>query len=119
MPIRIEKDNDGLVVIRAAGTLAKQDYPPFTAEFERLTHECGKLKILFDITGFDGWDPKGVWEEAKFDLAHNSDIRRIAVIGDEKWHHALVATMKPFAAAEVRYFHPSETNEARTWLSRP
>lgn len=119
MPIQIEKDKDDVVVIRAKGKLFKEDYPLFTARFEQIADESGKMRVLFDMTDFDGWDHEGIWEEAKFDFQHNSDIRRLAVVGEEKWHHALVNVLKPFAAAEVRYFHHGEADRARHWLLAP
>lgn len=119
MPIQIEKETSKVVVIRATGTLTKEDFSHFTPEFEEAIGERGKLYVLFDMVGFDGWKPEGFWEEAKFDIKHNSDIRRLAVVGDEKWHHALVTIFKPFAAAEVRYFHRGEADEGRRWLLEP
>ncbi len=116
MPIQIKTENDEVVVIRATGKLMKEDYAHFNPQFDEITHEKGKLRVLFDITGFEGWEPTGIWEEAKFDLKRNTDIRRMAVIGDEKWHETLTAVFKPFAAGEVRYFHRGEINEARNWL---
>lgn len=117
MPMQIERDKGGVVVIRAEGKLVKEDYSLFVPQFERIVNESGKLRVLFDMTKLDGWDSKGIWEEAKFDLGHNGDIRRLAVVGEEKWHHALVGIAKPFAAAEVRYFHRDESDEAGRWLS--
>lgn len=119
MPIRIEEGIDDIVLIRATGKLTRENYDAFVPEFERALRSRGKLRILFDITGFDGWQPDGIWQEIKFDLKHNSDISRLAVIGDEKWHHLLVAALKPFAFAETRYFSPSQSSQARPWLLRP
>jgi hypothetical protein len=115
----MEKETDDVVAIRATGTLTKEDFSHFAPQFEQTLHQLGKLRVLFDMTGFDGWEPKGFWEETKFDIKHNSDIRRLAVIGDEKWHHALITLFKPFVAAEVRYFHRDEANQARHWLLEP
>lgn len=103
-------------MIHALGKLVKEDYPLFTSQFERIVSGNGKLSVLFDMTELDGWSSKGFWEEAKFDLRHNNDIGRLAVIGDAKWQHALVDIAKPFAAAEVRYFHRDEVSQARNWL---
>ena len=119
MPIQIEKGNEDVVVIRATGKLTKEDFSQFAPQFEQSIHERGKLRVLFDMTGFEGWEPKGFWEETKFDIKHNSDIRRMAVLGDEKWHHTLITIFKPFVAAQVRYFQRSEANEARDWLLEP
>jgi hypothetical protein len=119
MPIQIEKETNDIVQIRATGTLTKEDFSHFKPQFEQILHERGKLRVLFDMTGFEGWEPKGFWEETKFDIKHNSDIRRMAVVGDEKWHHALITVFKPFVAAEVRYFPRGESSEARRWLLEP
>jgi len=115
----MEKETDDVVAIRATGTLTKKDFSHFTPQFEEAIRERGKLRVLFDMTNFDGWEPKGFWEEAKFDIKHNSDVRRLAVIGEEKWHHVLITVFAPLAAAEVRYFHHGEANEARQWLREP
>lgn len=117
MPIQIKEDSDHVIVIRALGKLVREDYPLFTAQFEQITRKNGKLRVLFDMTEFDGWDPAGIWEEMKFDIQHNSDIRRLAAVGEEKWHHALVMVFKPFAAAEVRYFLHGEADKAKHWLT--
>jgi hypothetical protein len=119
VPIRIEEGVDDVVSIRAAGKLTREDYDAFVPEFEEAVRRHGKLRVLFDITQFDGWQPDGISQEIKFDLKHNSDISRLAVIGDEKWHHLLVTALKPFAFAETRYFSPSESSQARPWLLRP
>ena len=117
MAFEIERGDDGIVIIRAVGKLVKEDYAHFTAEFERRTQQGGKLRILFDITKFDGWDPDSLWDEVKFDVEHNSDISRLAVVGDTKWHHMLVAVLKPFAFADTRYYRRGEIDQARLWLT--
>jgi len=119
MPIQIEKETDDVVVIRATGKLTKEDFLHFKPQFEQTLLERGKLRVLFDMTAFEGWEPKGFWEETKFDIKHNGDIRRMAVIGDEKWHHTLITIFKPFVAARVRYFQRGEADQARHWLLEP
>lgn len=119
MPIKIEDGTEEIVEIRAIGKLTKEDFTAFVAEFEDRVHRLGKLRVLFDVTDFHGWRPDGIWEEIKFDWKHNSDYRRLAVIGDEKWHHLLAAAFKPFTFAEVRYFSPPQSDQARLWLLKP
>jgi hypothetical protein len=38
---------------RSAGAV-KEDYEHFVPEFERLVRQHGKLRVLFDMTGFHG-----------------------------------------------------------------
>lgn len=108
MPINLRAGEGGrFTVIQAFGRLAKEDYGFFTAEFERLVREQGRLRILFDITGLQGWEPGALWEEVKFDLKHFSEIERLAVLGNREWQQVLTAISKPFTRAETRYFESS------------
>ncbi len=53
MSIRLEEDRGGLVlVVHVSGKLVTEDYERFVPEFERLVREHGKLRVLFDMTGF-------------------------------------------------------------------
>ena len=57
MPILCNEEDGGKVlVIHVVGKLVKADYGEFVPEFERLVREHGKLQVLFDMTGFHGWD---------------------------------------------------------------
>lgn len=118
MPIQLSEENDGrILVIQVTGKLVKTDYPGFVAEFERLLRKHGKLRILFDITGLDGWDAGAAWEDIKFDVKHFADISRLAMVGDRKWQQAMAEFFKLFTKATSRYFTQAASAEARRWLS--
>ena len=58
MPIQLNEENGGKVlVVHVSGKLAAADYEHFVPEFERLVRQHGKLRVLFDMTGFHGWTP--------------------------------------------------------------
>jgi hypothetical protein len=65
---------------RSAGAV-KEDYEHFVPEFERLVRQHGKLRVLFDMTGFHGWEASALWEDIKFDSKHFADIERLAMVG--------------------------------------
>lgn len=118
MPIQLSEENGGkLLVVHVSGKLAKEDYKHFVPEFERLLKQHGKLQMLFDMTGFHGWELAAAWEDLKFDIKHFSDIERVAMVGETKWEQGMTMFCKPFTAAEVRYFDHAHAAEARRWLS--
>jgi SpoIIAA-like len=118
MPIQLSKEDSGKVlVIHVSGKLVKADYADFVAEFERLLKEQGKLRVLFDMAGFQGWDAGAAWEDLKFDMKHFSDISRLAMIGDKQWQQGMAIFFKPFTKAVTRYFDRANSAEARKWLS--
>ena len=118
MPIKFEDENEGkMLAIQVNGKLAKADYVFFAPEFERLVQLNGKMRVLFDLTGFHGWEAGALWEDIKFDFKHFADIERLALVGDKKWQQGMATFCKPFTKAKVRYFDHTDSAKARTWLN--
>jgi len=118
MPIEFEDEDEGtLLAIQVRGKLTHADYAYFAPEFERLVELNGKLCVLFDLKGFQGWESGALWEGIKFDVKHFADIERIAIIGETKWEHGMATFCKPFTKAKVRYFDRTQTATARLWLT--
>jgi hypothetical protein len=118
MPISINEVSGGqFLVVHVWGKLAKADYERFLPRFAERSQRLGKLRLLFDMIGFEGWDATALWDEIKFDLKHADDFERVATVGDSKWEHALAALIKPFTKAKTRYFDATQYAAAREWLS--
>ena len=117
MPIQLNEENGGKVLIlHISGKLVKADYGHFVNEFEQLIRQHGKLRVLFDMGDFHGWDAGAAWEDIKFDIKHFADIERLAMVGDKRWQHAMAIFFKPFTKATIRYFDHAEAAEALKWL---
>jgi hypothetical protein len=119
MPIKLREQNgDKITVLDVSGTLEKADYQQhFAAHFDQLVKEHGKLRVLFDMTDFHGWNAGAMWEELKFDSTHATDMERIAAVGDKKWEEGMMKFCKPFTTAAVKYFDRAEIEAAREWLN--
>ena len=117
MSIQVKPENGGtMLVVHVSGKLAKADYELFVPEFERLLREHGKPSVLFDMSGFHGWEAGALWEDLKFDMKHFADIERLAMVGDKKWEHGMAAFFKTFTKATTRYFDQADAAAARHWL---
>jgi hypothetical protein len=118
MAIQLEEEKDGtILVVHVSGKLTKADYGHFVPEFERLVQQHGKLRVLFDMTDFHGWDAGAIWEDVKFDVKHFADIERLAMVGEKKWQSGMAAFCKPFTTATIRYFDHAGAAEAKKWVS--
>jgi hypothetical protein len=103
--------------VRATGKLTKDEIVQFGKDFEGFARERGKVRVLFDATELDGWDSSSaLWQEAKFDMKHLSDIDRLAMVGAKRWQEALEAAVKPFVHPTMRYFDAGEMDAAHDWL---
>jgi len=117
MPIQLnEEDSSNLLSVHVSGKLTSEDYEQFVPEFERLVGKHGKLRVLFDMTDFHGWDAGELWEDTKFAVKHFADISRVAMVGETKWQHGMATFCKPFTKATVQYFDHAEAAAARDWL---
>jgi hypothetical protein len=120
MPIRINQENGTKIcLVQVSGELVSADYEHLISEFGRLVKQHGKLRVLFDMSDFHGWDAGALWQEVKFDVKHFGDIERLACVGDQQWQHWITEFCKPFTQALIRYFDSANASAAREWLAEP
>jgi hypothetical protein len=117
MPIQFSEEAGGIIlIVHVSGKLVKEDYANFIPVFERLVGLHGKLRVLFEMTGFHGWDVSAAWSDVKLATGHFADISRLALVGETKWQHGMAAFCRPFTQASVRYFDHADLAQARAWL---
>lgn len=116
LTMKTEEDT-GIVVIEASGRLSKADYDRLVPEFERMAAARGPLRLLIELDDFRGWEIGALWEELKFDLTHQGDMGRVAIVGDKAWQEWGTRLSKPFFAAEMCYFDRDEAADPRAWLT--
>ena len=115
--LKISYEPPNLVALKASGKLTKADYEQFVPEFERYAEQARPLRVLVELDDFHGWEAGALWHELKFDMQHQQDMGRVAIVGEsdvEKWGTKL---SKPFFRAKVRYFPAEQKQQARAWLT--
>jgi SpoIIAA-like len=118
MALKLAEKNSGKVLeVEVIGELTHADYQSCIGEFERLLHQHGKLRVLYDLVNFHGWEATALWDEIRFDVKHFSNIERMAIIGDKKWENWMAEFTKPFTGAQVRFFDSDQLEFARAWVS--
>ncbi|MEO5987821.1 MAG: STAS/SEC14 domain-containing protein [Candidatus Eisenbacteria bacterium] len=117
MPVQLSEEDDGKVlIVDVSGRLTQSDYADLSPAFDRLVRRHGKLKVLFEMSGFHGWDAGAAWEDLKLGVAHFADIERLALVGEKKWQEGLAVFSRPFTKAAIRYFDHADAAEARRWV---
>jgi hypothetical protein len=118
MPIQINERVDGEILgVHVSGILARADYERFVPEFEQLVQRHGKLRVFFDMTGFQGWEAAAIWQEIIFEATHPANLERLALVGDKPWQHIMAILCKPFTRVTCRYFDHTDAAKARQWLA--
>ena len=120
MAIKLTEIDDGKVLeVQVSGKLVHSDYEHFGPEFERLQKKHGKIRLLFEMVDFHGWQAKALWDDIKFDLKHFADLERVAMVGDRTWEKWMAGFCRPFTTAKIRYFERDQIGVARAWLAEP
>jgi hypothetical protein len=107
--------------LQARGTLSKEDYQRVLEPALEEGIGSGELRLVFQLTDFDGLEP-GAWiEDVKTGLGaivrEHSAWRRLALVSDVEWVvHAfrLFSWMTP---GEVRTFDLGGLEEAKAWVA--
>jgi hypothetical protein len=117
MAIKLNAKHGGKVLeVQVTGKLVHEDYRQFVPEFEQLVKRHGKIRVLFEMVDFHGWEGAVLWDDIKFDFHHFSDIDRLAMVGDRKWEKGMSLFCRPFTMAKIRYFDRTAIAEAKSWV---
>jgi hypothetical protein len=117
MAIKLTEKNGGKVLeVQVSGKLVDEDYRHFVPKFDQAIKQHGKIRLLFDMADFHGWEPSALWDDLKAGVKHLSDIERLAMVGDKKWEEGMSLFCLPFTTAKIRYFDQTKADEARAWV---
>ena len=117
MPASIEHESDNLYRVRISGVFSKTELENVQAVAAQEIKRLGRIKLLFILEQFQGWERGVDWGDVTFFTSHEKDIGRIAIVGDEEWRdHALAFAGAGIRKAAVRFFPPAERSQARAWL---
>lgn len=115
--IKLEETPAGKVVtLKIKERLDKEDYEEFVPQIESQMMGEAKLRLVVELHDFEGWTGGALWEDTKFAVAHFNDIDRLAVVGDPRWETGVAVFVKPFTAADVRYFDMRDLSKAHRWV---
>ncbi len=106
----IEDFSNQSLTVKISGKLSAEDYEILEPGVEALIESSGKIKILFVMHDFHGWDLGAVWEDIKFATKHCRDIEKILMAVESKWEKWMITL------SSIKYFEAGQEAEARQWL---
>lgn len=116
---RLEHEQGNFVRIIVSERLTNEDYERLHPELDAEIERHGEVRLVWDMRDFEGWTPGALWEDAKLDLRHNSDVSRLAMIGETRWQEWMARLTKPFDHAQVHYFDAADRETAYEWIREP
>lgn len=110
--------DDGILVIRPAGSLEAGDFQKIAHEVDPFIEANGKLHgLLIEADSFPGWkDFAALVAHLKFVRDHHRKIEKIAALSDSSFLSIAPKVASHFVQAEVRHFTAAERDAAFSWL---
>lgn len=100
--------------------LEADDFLQIAPQVDSIIGRYGKIRLLIDGSGFDGWANTAAFERhAAFIRTHQQKIDRIAVIASHDWQHWLIGAVRIFLHPEVRAYDTAHESEALQWIVSP
>jgi hypothetical protein len=117
MSAQIVDTSDGVVTARISGKLTQPELAALQRATGDIIRKAGKARLLVLVENFEGWQRGGDWGDLSFQMEHDAQIEKMAIVGDRKWEElALIFAAKGFRSFPVEYFEPAQIAKARAWL---
>jgi len=118
MPIDMKPEGKNVYLLEMWGQVKKSEFQKCEQRLAGEIGRVGPVKLLFNLTGFEGWETRSDWNDLKFFIQHGDSIEQIAIVGADKWkNQAMMFAGAGLRKAPVEYFPEAELTKARTWLS--
>lgn len=105
-----------LIGWRVSGRMTDDDYVLIVSQLESLMRRYRRVRVLFELHDFSGWDDGTAWDELVFTREHRRHIERIAIVGQKAWQKWMFRLGGPFVQSDLQYFDDSEIDLAWQWL---
>jgi len=116
MAIRMNFEDDALIVFYISGVLAKDEFERSLAEAEPYLQR-GEAKVLGLISDFLGVDSKGDWSDSTFQQRNDALINKMAIVCEPQWKEVTaIFTLKGLRPFPIIHFTAENEADARTWL---
>jgi hypothetical protein len=102
--------------VEVSGKLTQADYDELIPSWKAFIARQGRLRLLFVMRDFNGWEPRAAWDDFRFSQKHEAQVERIAMTGDKQWEYWMTKIASWFVSANVRYFDLSQLDQAEQWI---
>ena len=109
-------NNDFFMNMKIVGKLTHADYEMIIPMLENSIKDVGdpNIKIIVDMTDFEGWEMRAAWDDFKLGVKHNHEFSKIALIGNKKWEELMAKVSNWFISGDIQYFENRQ--DGLSWL---
>ncbi len=109
-------ENDYILIVKVKGKLTHVDYQKIIPLIDGAASgiHYPDLKVLVDISGFEGWEWHAAWDDLVIGLKHGTKFGKMALYGHKDWQEFASKVATWVITGEVKAFE--DYDEAMRWL---
>ena len=117
MSVTVTIEPPQLLVIHLSGKVTAREFRAAQQNASKLLEPIVTVSVVAILQGFDGWG-EGDWSDSSIQFQHDTQIKRMAIVGDRKWEDAaLMFVGKGLRHFDIEYFEPTQLAQAREWAA--
>lgn len=113
---KLAESSGNVVGYKIVGKVEASDIEKLEPEVRALVEKEGTIRLLFDMSGYEGETVKGMIADWRFGRGLQNKITKMAVVGDTTWEKLLTRLAQVIYATEARFFLSSDIGKAWAWL---
>jgi len=110
--------NDFFIELSIKGKLTHKEVKQFTEKIEEILKEykIASINLLVDLREIKGIELKALWEDIQFVFKHIDTIKKVAILGDNKFEEYSINAMDKIIQIDLSYFE--DYSLAHKWLTK-
>ena len=113
---KMSASSKNVIGFRMTGKLTNADYKALAPEFEDGIKRYGKIRLLWLLEDFHGWEPRAAWDDYDYWRKYGKEIERVAIVGNKRWEEWMTKLAQLFMKGGVKYFDESQLDDAWAWV---
>lgn len=114
-----EPEECPIVQVILSGKLRNESFTHIVPAIDSLIGAYGRVRLLFDLSRFEGWTPGASWQDLLIRFENYSHVERLAIVGDKKWSEIIAELAGEFTDCDLRNSGDLSLEEAMAWLKQP
>ncbi len=110
--------NECKVYMVAQNRLDATDYDNLISQLKDHIQEHNKVYWYIEMENFEGWTASAYWKGIELKLPNEERLKRVALVGNAKWHEQFTEVLIHFTRAHIKFFGPDEKKLAKEWIEK-
>ncbi|MGX5915195.1 STAS/SEC14 domain-containing protein [Aliidiomarina sp. Khilg15.8] len=112
----LHSEKENLVALKVRGEFSKEDVHKVHNLIDLATDKSDKVDFYIELDDFLDTELSAMWEGLKVDASHMADYRKVAFVGDKKWHARAAKVSDFLTGADIKYFDVTDKESAKGWV---